>query len=101
MVKIKSARNMISHLKDGDNIMLDTPSIAKHATNYFSNFFSNAAARQDFDNLSDIIPCLLTDHMNYVLTACPSMKEIKCEIFNLNKNNSPGPDGFGGIFYHT
>ena len=27
--------------------------------------------------------------------------EIKNVVFNLNGNNSPGPDGFGGVFYHS
>jgi len=27
--------------------------------------------------------------------------EIKNVIFNLNDNSAPGPDGFGGVFYHS
>lgn len=40
MAMIKCARNMITHLKDGENVLMDTPIIAKHTIDYFSNLFS-------------------------------------------------------------
>jgi len=26
---------------------------------------------------------------------------IKCTYFNLNGNSAPGPDNFGGVFFHS
>ena len=31
----------------------------------------------------------------------PSKEEIKNAIFAMNKDGSPGPDGFGAFFYQT
>lgn len=33
-----------------------------------------------------------------MLTLIPSHEKIKVAVFNLNKESSPGPDGFGGFF---
>jgi len=35
------------------------------------------------------------------LIKCPDFSEIKNVVFNLNGNSAPGPDGFGGVFYHS
>lgn len=39
--------------------------------------------------------------MNDSLTKIPSHDEIKQADFNLKKDSALGPDGFGGVFYHT
>jgi len=31
----------------------------------------------------------------------PNYLEIKNVVFNLNGNRARGPDGFGGVFYHS
>ena len=36
-----------------------------------------------------------------MLIKCPDFLEIKIVVFNLNGNSDPGPDGFGGVFYHS
>jgi len=36
-----------------------------------------------------------------MLIKCPDFSEIKNVVFNLNGNSAPGPDGFGGVFYHS
>ncbi|PNY05480.1 ribonuclease H [Trifolium pratense] len=47
----------------------------------------------------DIIPQLVTNEDNVMLTKVPSNEEIKAEVFAMNSDGAPGPDGFGGHFY--
>lgn len=39
--------------------------------------------------------------MNKILTLNPTANENKLIAFSLNKDNSPGPNGFGEVFYQT
>lgn len=48
------------------------------------------------------IPASFIELQQYdMLTTIPSMDEVKNAIFGLNKGSVPGPDRFGGLFYHT
>jgi hypothetical protein len=49
--------------------------------------------------VEEVIPPLVTDEINNLLTATPSNSEIKAAVFALNKDSAPGPDGFGAFFY--
>ncbi|MCH89944.1 RNA-directed DNA polymerase (Reverse transcriptase), partial [Trifolium medium] len=48
----------------------------------------------------EVIPKLITDDINALITLLPSHQEIKAAVFALNKDSAPGPDGFGAFFYH-
>ncbi|WJX46320.1 rhamnogalacturonan endolyase [Trifolium repens] len=47
----------------------------------------------------EVIPSLVTEDINAILTMLPSHSEIKAAVFALNKDSAPGPDGFGAFFY--
>ncbi|PNX99831.1 ribonuclease H, partial [Trifolium pratense] len=47
----------------------------------------------------DVIPKLVTNEVNAVLTMLPSHDEVRAAVFALNKDSAPGPDGFGAFFY--
>ncbi|CAJ2652147.1 unnamed protein product [Trifolium pratense] len=51
--------------------------------------------------VEDVIPSLVSDNVNNLLTMLPSKEEIKTAVFDLNKDGAPGPDGFGAFFYQT
>lgn len=51
--------------------------------------------------MDEVIPTLMADSVNSLLTVIPSMEEIHDAIFNLNKDISPGSYGFGGVFFQT
>jgi len=53
------------------------------------------------DFIGTYIPKLVSSEENMMLIKCPDFLEIKNVIFNLNCNSAPGPDGFGGAFYHS
>jgi len=44
---------------------------------------------------------LVSSEENMMLIKCPNVLKIKNVIFNLSGNSAPGPDGFGGVFYHS
>lgn len=45
--------------------------------------------------------CLVTNVMDNVLCVMPSLDNIQANVFNLSKDRSSGPYGFGGLFYQT
>ncbi|WJX39138.1 hypothetical protein P8452_26715 [Trifolium repens] len=47
----------------------------------------------------EVIPSLINDDVNTLLTLIPSQEEIKNAVFILNKDGAPGPDGYGAFFY--
>jgi len=47
------------------------------------------------------ISAMVSSEENIMLIKCPDYLESKNVVFNLNGNSAPGPDGFGGVFYHS
>ena len=68
-------------------------------TKLYAESISNV---QDTSNMDDFIGTyiyeLVSSEENMMLIKCPEFMEIKNVVFNLNGNNAPGPDGFGGVF---
>ncbi|XP_058752220.1 uncharacterized protein LOC131625373 [Vicia villosa] len=100
--KIKLAKNTITHLKTSEGMIHDPDAMAAHAVDYFSNLFCFAGtSTQDLSMVDECIPNLVDSNMNNFLISIPSADEVKKVVFNLSKDSAPGPDGFGGVFYHT
>lgn len=55
----------------------------------------------DLSIIKEVIPSLVDTTMNRFLINIPSLDENKSAVFNLSKGSASGPDGFGGVFYHT
>jgi len=51
--------------------------------------------------VEEIIPKLVDDNTNNLLTMLPSKEEIKNAVFSLNSDGAPGLDGFGTSFFQT
>ena len=49
--------------------------------------------------MEEAIPKLIDDTTNQLLTMIPSLQEVKNDVFDLNSEGAPGPDGFGASFY--
>ncbi|MCH85515.1 RNA-directed DNA polymerase (Reverse transcriptase), partial [Trifolium medium] len=47
----------------------------------------------------EVIPKLITEDVNALITLLPSHQEITTAVFALNKDSASGPDGFGAFFF--
>jgi len=99
--KIKAKTNKITSIKDGEQLLSDPEQIKTHITNHFMNLFCFSSVLQDDSLVDEVIPNLVTDPINTMLTMLPSLDEIHNAVFSLNKEGAPGPDGFGAVFFHS
>jgi hypothetical protein len=101
IAKIKNTTNHISSLMNGDIALNSTDEISAHVVDHFSSLFTQAGSFVDNGLVEEVIPNLITDRINDMLTNIPSMEEIKSAVFSLNNDSAPGPDGFGACFFQT
>ncbi|MCI05544.1 RNA-directed DNA polymerase (Reverse transcriptase), partial [Trifolium medium] len=99
--KIKQAYKKLNSLRVDNSIVTEPELIANHVVNHFSSLFS--ASNSTFDNglVEEVIPKLVNDNTNNLLTMLPSALEIKNAVFSMNKDGAPGPDGFGAFFFQS
>ncbi|KAK2416760.1 hypothetical protein QL285_039127 [Trifolium repens] len=92
----------MSSLRVEETLVTDHQMIADHVVDYYQNLFcSNMGILQDDALINDVIPSIINDSINAMLTMIPSPSEIKNAVFELNKDSALGPDGFGALFFHT
>jgi hypothetical protein len=99
LAKIKSSTKTITSLQDGDTVITEQNHIADHIVNYYKNLFCTNPVLQDSLLAEEVIPNLVSDEVNSLLTLLPSNDEIKAAVFALNRDSAPGPDGFGAFFF--
>jgi hypothetical protein len=99
LTKIKTSTKTITSLQDDEHVLTDQSHIADHIVTYYKNLFSTNFVLQDSRLVDEVIPHLVTDDVNEILTMLPSAEEIKAAVFALNKDSAPGPDGFGAFFF--
>lgn len=101
VAKIKNASNLITSIKHGDTVLTDNMEISEHIVNHFSSLFNNTTNTRDNGLIDEVIPSLITERINTMLTLLPTEEEIFQAVFSLNKDSAPGPDGFGALFFQT
>lgn len=99
--KIKNKTKLISSLRIEEDIITDPQIISNHIVNYYQTLFSTNFVLQEHSLVDEVIPHLIDDHTNTLLTMMPSPAEIKHAVFELNSDGAPGPDGFGASFFQT
>jgi hypothetical protein len=99
IAKIKHSTKPIHSLHDGETVLTDQNLISEHIISYYKNLFCSNFVLQDSLLAEEVIPSLVTDEINTLLTVLPSHLEIKSAVFALNKDSAPGPDGFGAFFF--
>ena len=83
-----------------DTCIQGDENIAKEACMYFQNIFTEKSDKIS-EEVLNCIPRMVTDEQNQLLQQMPNMQELKKVVFSMNPNSAPGPDGFGGKFYHS
>lgn len=73
--------------------------IANYVTNYYHNLFTKSPATKDNGMINEVIPHLINNNNNNMLTLTLSHDAIKVVPFNLNKDSSSGLHGFGGFLF--
>jgi len=101
VAKIRNASNLITSMTNGDVTLTNPSDISEHIVNHFKNLFNNDSHIQNNGMVEEVIPSLITDRTNSLLTALPTDEEIHKAVFSLNKESAPGPDGFGALFFQT
>lgn len=51
--------------------------------------------------MEEVIPNIIDDTTNNLLTNIPTLSEVNNAIFDLNHDGAPGPDVFGACFFQT
>lgn len=88
-------------MRVGEDLISDPQQISEHIVDYFKNLFCTNHVLQEQVLVEEVIPKLIDDNTNKLLTMLLTKAEIKAAVFNLNKYGAPGPDGFGGFFFQT
>jgi len=99
VTKIKNKTKLISHIRNNNEMITDPDLIAEHIVNYYKWLFSTNTVLQDSLLVDEVIPGLIDEPINTLLTKIPTAEEIKHAVFDMNKDGAPDPDGFGGLFY--
>jgi hypothetical protein len=98
IANIKTSTKTITSLQDGEHVITDQAQISNHIVSYYKNLFCSNIVLQEHLLADEVIPKLISDEINNLLTMLPSHQEIKVAVFALNKESAPGPDDFGAYF---
>jgi len=106
VVKRRNNSSGIHRLQIGNEVTEDPKLIEDHILDFYKNLYAESISNvSDTSNMEDLIGCyipeLVSSAENMMLIKCSDFLEIKTVIFNLNGNSASGPDGFGGVFYHS
>ena len=106
VVKRRNNSSGIHRLRIDNEVTKDPKIIEDHILDFYKNPYAESISNVlDTDNTKDFIGtyihAMVSSEENMMLIKCPDFSEIKNVVFNLNGNSAPGPDGFGGVFYHS
>lgn len=91
MAKVRYSTTKINFIMNGDHLMTGLEEFHEFLINYFKNSFSNTICCQENCIIDEVIPSLISDLVNSLLTMLPSPEEVK----------GAGPDVFGAFFFQT
>ena len=97
----KFTRSQINCLYDGDVLLSDRQGIAEHVVSFYQNLYGPGPSPADIPDICNVIPSLVSNDENVLLTAIPSPDEIRSTVFAMDPSSAPGPDGFPGSFYQS
>ncbi|XP_019431934.1 PREDICTED: uncharacterized protein LOC109339025 [Lupinus angustifolius] len=101
IAKIRYATKSMCMLRQGENTLLDRQEIEHHVLDYFTTLYASDNVTQPSHLIDSVIPKLVSEEDNSMLSKIPLEEEIKGAVFAMNGEGAPGPDGFGGCFFHN
>ena len=74
--------------------------IKNHVTSFYQELFSSTSSTTPYLVIVEqLIPSLVTNEENILLTKLSSAEEIKSATFSLDASSAPRLDGFKSVFY--
>lgn len=101
LTKIRNIFKKLSILRTDDAILDNVTDIENHVFDYYASLYAFTNSRVDNGLVEKVIPSIVSSEDNIVLTNLLSFEEVKSAVFSMDKNSSPGPDGFRGCFYQA
>lgn len=99
MDKINKTTKLISSIRLGEYVIIEPEEILEHVVHHSQNIFHSNLVMHDQLFMDEVIPWLVGNRTNNLLTLLPSHKEIQSDVFYLNKYDVLGFDGFGAFFF--
>lgn len=99
IAKIRNCTKLISSIQHKEEILTDCKVISNIFLTHFENLFNTRNASFENGLVEEVIPKLVTKQSNALLSSLPSFVEVQNVVFSLNKDGSPGHDGFEGHFF--
>lgn len=100
LVEMKRRKSRIFRIQNKIGEWLtDQAYIANARVAFYHNQFISTQTEYNFHLVPDLIPKLIDNGQNLMLTASPTMEEIRNDVAAMNPDGASGLDGFGGIFY--
>ncbi|XP_059281089.1 uncharacterized protein LOC132034742 [Lycium ferocissimum] len=98
---IKDRRRILSIRKimdENEQWLEDKDNIAEGTVRYYQNIFKQDSDNNNFVALNCLQRCIIEED-NIMLSANPSLQEIKDCVTSLDPDSAPGLDGLSGIFH--
>ena len=94
--RYRKRKNLVTLLKDGDNIITSHAAKADLVDQFYSNLIGQSVSRE---NTIDLAALGLPAQNLSILDAPFTEQEVLATVLNLPADKAPGPDGFTGRFY--
>ncbi|KAK9906168.1 hypothetical protein M0R45_002827 [Rubus argutus] len=100
MVKLHKLKTPLVSLTVGSVVLHDKNLISAQVVQHFQKAFTKDPAIIHTGLVEEVIPHLVTQDENLMLSALPSLDEITATVKAMDGFSAPGLDGFSGSFYH-
>ncbi|XP_019435980.1 PREDICTED: uncharacterized protein LOC109342436 [Lupinus angustifolius] len=99
ITNIKHVTKAMSLFKSREELLTDYDVIAFHVLDYYTTLFASPNLFSSINLIQEVIPSLITEADNLMISSIPSDVEIKGVVFDMNEDSALGHDGYGGSFY--
>jgi hypothetical protein len=96
--QVRKCFNTISEIKVDRDTHTDFDHIKKATFSHFQDLYREDKDPNQYPDLLDIIPTILSQHMKEKLETKVTKDEVKKALFDMDPDKAPGPDGFSARF---